>query len=115
MILDGILENNEMQFGARLLLETDSGKVQFVNNKIKISDAKSVTLKLVAGTDYMPAYPVYKGNDYKSQNLSRMASVKDKSFDILKKEHIDDYQQLFKRVNLSLEATEIADLPTDND
>ena len=113
LILDGALENNGMQFGARLHVETNTGSIAYTDQKINISGAQSVTLKLVAGTAYKANYPTYKGNDYKAQNLSRINKAKAKSFKVLKEEHIKDYQQLFNRVSLSLDATEIATLPTD--
>lgn len=113
LILDGELENNGMAFGARLHLETDGSQIKFTDNKIEIADANVVTLKLVAGTDYRTNYPVYKGKDYKAENLSTMENVKDIPFGALKQGHLKDYHGLFKRVDLSLDATEIAPLPTD--
>ncbi len=113
LILEGALENNGMKFGARLHVAAQGGKLTFSGNKIDVSKAKMVTLKLVAGTEYTTDYPTYKGNDYQEENLSVIEAVKTKTFEQLKETHVKDYQQLFNRVELQLTPAEIAQLPTD--
>ncbi|WP_420399075.1 glycosyl hydrolase family 95 catalytic domain-containing protein [Flagellimonas sp.] len=113
LILNGVLENNGMAFGARLHLETKGGDIGFDENKIKVTASNAITLKLVAGTDYLNNYPIYKGKDYKAENLAAMKKAKEMSFQELLEEHLSDYHELFQRVDLSLEATHIASLPTD--
>nr|WP_299385879.1 glycoside hydrolase N-terminal domain-containing protein [Allomuricauda sp.] len=112
LIIDGVLENNKMAFGAQLHIETEGGTFKISDNQIEVIAANKVTLRLVAGTDYDTNYPIYKGNDYQSQNQLVMEQAMAKSFEELKEEHIKDYQQLFNRVDLSLEETEISHLPT---
>ncbi|MEC3908476.1 glycoside hydrolase family 95 protein [Tamlana sp. 2201CG12-4] len=113
LIVEGALENNGMRFGSRMHVEIEGGQIVFEEEKIKIKGTKSLTLRLVAGTEYKSDYPTYVGNDFMSKNITKINSAKAKSFKTLKEEHKEDYQSLFNRVVLELETSAISEWPTD--
>ena len=54
-----------------------------------------------------------KGRDYKGDIEKDYSNVKDKSYDLLKTRHVEDYQALYNRVELDLGEDTNYDLPTD--
>lgn len=78
---------------------------------LSVKNADSVTLLISAATSYKN-YQDISGNEAAlSQTVIEKASKK--SFETLKREHINDYQKFFRRVSLDLGMTDAARLPTD--
>ena len=98
---EGQVSDNGMQFETCLKIETD-GKVEFVENELLVSGAKEITIYHVAASNYTTKYPEYKGNDYRAANIKALQNIAEKSFDELRKAHRNDYQNLYKRVQLDL-------------
>ncbi|GGW41804.1 hypothetical protein GCM10007383_28020 [Arenibacter certesii] len=113
LIMSGHLENNGMGFESRVLIESDGEKVTFLDDKLKVKAAKSLTLYLTAATDYKNEYPTYKGRDYISMNKETIAKVRQRGYDNLLMEHKKDYSNLFSRVNFKLETMDTNNIPTD--
>ncbi|MCK0158275.1 glycoside hydrolase N-terminal domain-containing protein [Cellulophaga sp. F20128] len=113
LIMSGHLENNGMEFESRVLIESDGEKVTFLDDKLKVKAAKTLTLYLTAATDYKNQYPTYKGRDYISINREIIAMVRQRGYDNLLMEHIKDYSNLFSRVNFKLETIDTNNIPTD--
>ncbi|SIR10996.1 glycoside hydrolase family 95 protein [Maribacter ulvicola] len=113
LVVDGAVENNGMGFGAKMLIESKNGNISFNGSTINIKKSNSVVLKLVMGTSYSSSYPEYTGNNYKEKNTSKLEAIKNISFESLKKGHMADYANLFKRVRLNLDGEDKNYLPTD--
>lgn len=95
---------------ARLSLETD-GTVSIQNSSMKIDDAAEATLYLTAATNF---------ENYKAVNAVPAKRIEDytkcfegKSFNQIKKEHIADYQSLFKRFDIGFGESDRDTLPMD--
>ncbi len=112
LILSGALENNGMEFESRILIDADGSEASFLNGKLSVKSAKTLTLYLVAATDYRNDYPDYKGRDYRALNEKTISSLLGKEYDVLLAEHKSDYQSLYSRVSLNLGAPANV-LPTD--
>ena len=91
------------------------------NGTIQVNRADSVVLLLTAGTSYRLEERVFltsgvnkcKGNPHPHEAVSaRIKSAVEKGYDVLRKEHISDYQRYFNRVNISL-TDYIPIVPTD--
>jgi alpha-L-fucosidase 2 len=91
---------------ARLKVLHESGAVRVDGENIRIEKADAVTLLLTAATDY-------KGEAQLAKAGTQLAAAAKKNYDALKKDHITDYQQYFKRVDLNLGISEAAYFPTD--
>ena len=102
---------SELTFEARLKVEHRGGQLVHKDNSIEIVNARSATLYLVAATSFVnyndiSADPAQRCNDY-------MANLEGKTFKNLRERHINDYIELFNRVELDLGASEISMRPTD--
>ena len=111
-----------MKFQAQLQFRVKGGKIsqtEFVNENshkasaIKIEGADEVVVIMTGATNYKLQYPDYIGGDPSEKNVKVLSSIKGKSYDKLKSEHIKDYQILFSRVELKLAGTDRSNMPTD--
>lgn len=80
---------------ALLRVINSGGTLNSGGDSVKVSGADSVTLFLTAATDY-------RGNDPRESSVSSMDKISPVDYNSLRKEHIDDYQSLFKRVSIDL-------------
>ena len=91
---------------SHLQLQTDGGRVSTTDQGLQISRANAVTLRLTAATDYW-------GDDPATKSQQQLAAVSTRDYEAMRRDHIVDYQQYFKRVDLDLGVTESAYFPTD--
>jgi len=80
---------------------------------LHIIGAKSLTLYHTSSTDYVMKFPTYKGNDYIAENRRVMQGIEGKSYGSIRKEHRDDYQNLYSRLQLDLGGNFRDSVPTD--
>ena len=113
LIMKGALENNGMAFESRMLIDAGEAGLSFEKGILKIPATRAVTFYLTAATDYSNEYPNYKGRDFERLNKETIAQLPLADYGQILKEHITDYQSLFKRVSLDLGNTEDAKIPTD--
>ncbi|MGV3587774.1 MAG: glycoside hydrolase family 95 protein [Adhaeribacter sp.] len=90
----------------RVKILNEGGTVAAAANGLSVNNANTVTLLLTAATDYWGPGPLATAN----KQLTAAAS---KAFSQLQADHVQDYQQYFKRVDLNLGITEAAYYPTD--
>jgi alpha-L-fucosidase 2 len=88
-------EGTGVKMETRLRIVPDGGTVLSAGDSIRIIKANSVSVFLTAATDY-------SGNDPSTVSASLMENVSKRSFSEIRKDHIADYQSLFKRVSLNL-------------
>lgn len=91
---------------ARLKVMNEGGTVTVNGESIRMEKANAVTLVLTAATDY-------RGKDPLMLSQEQMSAVANKNYEQLKKDHIADYQQYFKRVDLDLGTSDGTYFPTD--
>jgi alpha-L-fucosidase 2 len=103
---------SKLTFEARLKVINEGGELVQSENAIKIENAKTATLYLVAATSFV-SYNDISGNP--AERCEKyLANLEGKSYETLKAAHIADYQQLFKRVELDLGSSEISKRPTND-
>ena len=101
---------SKLTFEARLKVVNEGGELVQTENAIKVENAKTATLYLVAATSFV-SYNDISGNP--AERCEKyLANLEGKSYETLKAAHIDDYQKLFKRVELDLGNSEISKRPT---
>lgn len=108
----GHVKNNHMRFESRVKVICDDGECVHTENKLKVKGAKHITLLMTAGTDYKNEYPHYKGEDPSDQVNAELEQAILKGYEQLRKNHIEDYTNLFGRVTFELDDQE-EDRPTD--
>jgi alpha-L-fucosidase 2 len=109
----GDVENKKgkIQFEARYETIASGGKVSAVGNSIRIDDADEVLVLVSIGTNFNN-YDDLNGNPQKLA-LEKLAKLKDKSFEEIKKDHVTFYRNLFDRVEFDLGVTDSVKKPTD--
>lgn len=104
-------------YGGSLIPEQ---KEKSLDNAIVIQQADSAVLFITAGTSYeldervflLPPAQKCMGNEHPHRKISeRIANAASKGYDILRKEHITDYQKFFNRVEVSV-TDKVPNVPT---
>lgn len=117
LIMQGILPDGKggegLQYMARLSAVNVNGTIQYSGTNLIVEKADEVTLLLAASTDYVLAYPNYKGRNYEEITATNLQKGKQKTTDELLKSHLAEYQQYFKRVDLRLSSAAPDTIPTD--
>ena len=103
-----------MKFAAKLIALNDGGNVHAAGDSLVVTSANSLTLLLTAATDYC----LEKLNFDRSinpENICKeiLARAEKKSFEKLKKNHIEEHRSLFSRMQLNLGKSPLFNLPTD--
>lgn len=119
------ISGNNIAIRGKLDLLSYEAQVQVLNeggvlipdeDKIKIEGADAVTIHLTGATNYQIKSDTYIGeseNELHKRISKRLSLASAKSYEFLKKSHLEDYQSLFNRVKLDLGASQ-ADIPTDS-
>lgn len=105
ILMRGRVKDNDLRFASYLAWETD-GDIRVWSDKVQISGASYANLFLAAKTDFAqnPASNYRKKLDLEQQVIDLVDTAKEKGYAQLKSRHIEDYQALFQRVQLDLEA-----------
>jgi alpha-L-fucosidase 2 len=101
-----------MNYMTRLTASNQNGEVSYNDSSLIVKGADEVILYLTSSTDYVLDYPKYKGRDYKKITNLHLQQGKEKSYQELLKNHVDDYQKYFNRVSLQL-TSDPDTIPTD--
>ena len=112
---EGHIRANKLEYQTAIqVMETD-GRVSFSDGNIMINNAKKLVFAVTSATAYTNRYPDYRAYGWKETLPAILDNIKGSSFEKLYKEHKNDFQQLFNRVNLDLTPTgqsETSLLPT---
>ncbi|MCW3108814.1 MAG: alpha-L-fucosidase [Segetibacter sp.] len=90
----------------RVKVLNQGGTLAITGDTLHIEKADAVTLLLTAATDY-------RGGDPSILSANQMSAVDKRNYEVIKKDHIADYQQYFKRVDLDLGTSDGSYFPTD--
>ncbi len=104
-----------IQFRKILVIENQGGSIETDGKNITVKSADSVVMKICIRSSFngFDKQPFVEGRDYKGDIEKDYSNVKDKSYDLLKTRHVEDYQALYNRVELDLGEDTNYDLPTD--
>lgn len=91
-----------LAFESRIRVLADGGKVAVEENGVRVDGANAATILLAGATDFRGKKP----DEACAQELAAAAAM---SFDELRKRHVEDYQKLFRRVNLDLGSNDSKD------
>lgn len=82
------------------------GQMQVGDDGITVSGAKGVTLLISAATSFngYERSPITEGKDAQALVVQRLEAAQAKGYQALRADHIADYQRLFHRVRLNLNA-----------
>lgn len=106
-----------INYNGKLTCKTDNKQ----NGQIEVNNADSVILYISAATSYQlkdsvflrPNNEKFKGNPHPHSLLDkRIQTACNKGYDLLRKEHIEDYQSFFNRADIQLTES-VPSVPTD--
>ncbi len=101
---------SKLEFESVLKILSCDGHIVVHDNKLEVQNASKVLLALVAATSFV------NYQDISADPFSRNSKVLDllvkKDYASIKRDHINDYKDLFGRLNLYLGRSEISDRPT---
>ena len=100
-----------VEYEALLHPVVTGGTVTCANGELTVSDADEVMLLVVGATSYNNATDISGNATERCEKY--MAAAAGKSYQELRKAHVDDHQELFNRVTLDLGTTDAVSLPTD--
>jgi alpha-L-fucosidase 2 len=99
--LDNGLGGKGVRYAARIRVVNEGGSVSVQGNVLNVSKADEVVLFIAAATDYH-GFAGRQLDDPAAATLNDLDRAAEKSCKSLRKAHIVDYQQYFKRVSLQL-------------
>jgi len=99
-ILEGV------KFETCLKVINDGGQIIKGEDYLELKNVRKATLYLVSNSSYY-------FEDYEEQNRVDLEKISSKSYEVLEKEHIEDYQSLYKRCTIQLGDNQSDTIPTD--
>ena len=113
LLVTGKINGNSREYRVRIKVLHSGGKLEVNGEKIVLSGANSATVIYSAATEYRPVPPQYKGADPDAITSGLISQAAQRSYEQLKRRHIEDYQSLYNRVKLTLASDPDAEmLPT---
>jgi len=100
-----------LRFEGRLQVRPDGGQMSITGDGLTVTGADAADLILVGATSHRNFEDV--GGKPGRECSKALAGVKRKDWDQLLKAHVEDHQELFRRVSLQLGDNERSALPTD--
>jgi alpha-L-fucosidase 2 len=100
-----------LRFEAHVRVKTELGSFKVNEEGIHVSAADSATLVLAAATNYVDFEDV--SGDPAQKCVDTIKAAGGKSYEDLRKDHVADYQSLFRRVTLDLGVTDAINNSTD--
>ncbi len=109
------VEGKGMRFECLLQVRTEGGAVRAEGSRLRVENAKAVTILLTAATGYrgfdrMPDRPA---SEIHAECEARLRAAAARPYAELRRRHIADHQKLFRRVALELGPATLSHLPTD--
>ncbi len=95
-----------VKFETRLKINHQGGSIRRAKDFLELQDVKNAVVIIVSNSSY------YHDN-YSIQNEMDLQAIGSKTYSQLTKEHIDDYQSLYSRVDFRLSKDDLDSIPTD--
>lgn len=103
-----------MKFAAEMRVNSESGSVIALDTCLQVTDAKSITIIITAATDYNIEKLDYDRNINPEKTCSDiLEKAADFSVDKLKQRHLEEYQNIFNRMEINFGADSLDKIPTD--
>lgn len=117
LIMNGSLKNGKGDDGTRfkvvVQVQSTGGTQEIKDNKIVVSHANEAVLYLAAATSYEMKYPRFEGANPRVKTKSTIINAVNAGYDLLKENHLTDYQKLFNKVSLQIADKGKDTIPTD--
>ena len=102
---------SDIEFESRVRVINEGGSVSTMGSSVSVSNADAVTLILGAASNFVSYDDI--SADESAVCLQTVNNAAAKSYSVLLRNHLDDYQPLFNRVTLDLGTSSKVNNPTD--
>ncbi len=108
-------ENKGTRFATLVKIKNTDGKLSTTNSTINLSGGTEALVFVSIATSFngFDKDPATQGKNAELLADQQLKNAYPKSFETLKKSHLNDFQKYFSRVSLNLGKTDAPDLPTD--
>ena len=108
-------EDRGTRFSTHIKIKNIGGKVIVTDSILRVVNASEATVYISIATSFngFDKDPAKNGADNNGIAKNQLVNAYGKNYQILKKNHIEDYQSFFNRVKLDLGESTVPDLPTD--
>jgi len=108
-------ENKGTRFATLVKIKNTDGKLSATDSSIKLSGGTEALVFVSIATSFngFDKDPATQGKNAELLADQQLKNAYPKSFETLKKSHLNDFQKYFSRVSLNLGKTDAPDLPTD--
>jgi len=108
-------ENKGTRFAALVKIKNKDGNLNSTDQSIGLTGGTEAIIYVSIATSFngFDKNPVSEGLNAELVAANQLREAFPKSFDKLKRSHLEDFQKYFKRVSLNLGSTNAPDLPTD--
>ncbi|SFE67372.1 glycoside hydrolase family 95 protein [Thermoflexibacter ruber] len=108
-------EGRGTRFTTLIKIQPTDGAIVSTDSTLGLKDGTEALVFISIATSFngFDKNPATEGVNDEALASEKMAKALKKSFKQIKKSHLQDYQQFYKRVSLDLGRTEAPDLPTD--
>ncbi len=108
----GHLKDNGRKFVTILKIE-GAKNVNLKSKELTIVGAKDLILYHLTGCDYTNKYPNYKNAQFEDELVLNLSDINKLGYDKIYNVHIEDYKNLYDRVEMNIGGVNRSDLPTD--
>lgn len=104
----GYMNDNQMKFYGTVKIIPGAGGIveRKGNDQLAVSGAQEAVILLAAGTDYKNEYPEYRTGESDQELAERVSGILEaaveKGYESLKEDAIEDYREIYDRVELDL-------------
>lgn len=113
--------NNGLRYEARIEVRVNGGEVRLITSesgdKLRVDKANEMIVFLAAATDYFPSSTQeWRGEDPHLKIMRQLDAASKTNYEELRHKHINDYSELFGRVEINLGKTvpQRLTMPTDS-
>src|SRR5690606_14216064 len=103
VVARGALADNGLRYEVRVLVRAEGGRLAAGDDgRVTVTGADAVTLLVVAGTDYAPTWPRYRGPDPATRLGALLDAAATTPYQALRAAHVADYRALAGRATLDI-------------
>jgi alpha-L-fucosidase 2 len=100
----------KVRFKGIARLKAEGGRLSSTDSTLRVTKANAVTIYISIGTNFNRYDDISGDENERATRYLEQASTK--SFDVIKKAHISEYQKYYNRVSIDLGRTNASELPT---
>ena len=100
VMIRGSMGDGGVRYCGAVSVSAEGGSIRTAGEHILVDNADSATIYIAAGSTY------YYGEEYVEKTLDYLAAARKKGYMELRKEHTEDYQNLYGRMSLRLSGQE---------